>query len=85
MSDKVIQSYVWHDGNCFFVSTINRESSSPLAYGHKYAETMVWEYNYQTSVRGELIGQSEDYANSTREHIKACLQLSETGALKDTW
>lgn len=64
---------------CFFISTINRESSSPFAYGATYAETYVWEYNYELSSRGELVGQYEDCAGSINGHLKAIHDFSKEG------
>lgn len=79
MHNKVMQSYVWHEGKCFFVSTINRESSAVYAYGATYAETMVWEYDYEKRVRGTLIGQGEGLTGSVHTHLAMCKQLAESG------
>ncbi len=83
MSDKVMQSYVWHDGKCFFVSTINRESSEVLAYGHRYAETMVWEYDPETRERGDLVGQFDGVEGTIGTHVSVCRKLNDTGSVKD--
>jgi hypothetical protein len=64
MSDKVMQSYVWHDGKCFFVSTIDRQSSAALSQGGTYAETLVWDYDYEKRERGALVGQGEGATGS---------------------
>jgi len=79
MSHKIIQSYVWHGDKCFFVSTINRESSAAAAYGATYAETMAWEYDHDTAERKAFVGQDEGATNSISAHIKACKRLHETG------
>jgi hypothetical protein len=81
MNVKVMQSYVWHEGECFFVSTINRESSAALAYGATYAETMVWKYDYETRERGDFVGQSEGSTDSIYKHVSMCKQLHEHGKL----
>ena len=83
MTKKLIQSYVWHNGKCFFISTINRESSALLAYGMMYAETMVWEYNYDTSERGKLIGEYSGSKGSLRCHFNICENLQEHGTCED--
>ena len=44
--DRIIKTYVWHGDKCFFVSTINRESSAAILPALRYNETMVWEYNW---------------------------------------
>jgi hypothetical protein len=82
MGNKLIQSYVWHDDKCFFVSTINRESSAALAYGKIYAETMIWEYDYDKRERGELIGQDEDVENSIETHNEVCREIHKNGILE---
>ena len=81
MSDKVMQSYVWHEGKCFFVSTINRASSAALAYGSIYAETMAWEYDYEKRECGGLVGQGEGLTGSIHTHVAMCKQLSNSGNL----
>jgi hypothetical protein len=77
MSDntKLIQTYCHTDHGVFFVSTINRQSSAMESYGRRYAETIAWEYNYETSERGEMIGMGEASEFSIRRHqeIVACL------------
>lgn len=74
---KIIQSYVWHDGKCFFVSTINRESSS--MYGGTYAETMVWEWDETKKERGRIVGQDEGSSGSIYAHQRMCKLIHETG------
>ena len=76
MSNTLIQSYVWHDGKCFFVSTINRESSAMYAAGSRYAETMVWECDAITHERkNPFIGQDEALEDDITMHLKMCLKL----------
>lgn len=79
MSDKLIQSYVWHGDKAFFVSTINRVTSAALAQGMIYAETMVWEWDAKTRERGKRIGQDEDTRDSIHTHIAVCERLQKTG------
>ena len=74
---KIIQSYIWHDGKAFFVSTINRESSA--MYGGTYAETMVWEWDEKTRERGKIVGQDEGSADSIYAHQRMCKRIHETG------
>lgn len=75
--NKIIQSYVYHGDKCFYVSTINRESSTP--YPIIYAETIAWEYDNEKSLAGKLIHQDEDGKNRIDTHFKICRQLSEHG------
>ncbi len=83
MNNKVIQSYVWHENKCFFVSTINRECSAILAYGDIYAETMVWECDTETRKRGNLVWQGEDVRDGIDTHISVCRKIHETGNFED--
>ena len=55
---RLIKSYVWHEGKCFFVSTIERDSS--CMYPSRFVEVMVWVFDWDTDKRGELIHQSEE-------------------------
>lgn len=83
----LIQSYVGKDeGNCFFVSTIYRRSSS--MYGGMYYETLVWKVDAKTFERGDMIDIGE--LNSVRAptyraaalllHAEVCARLSERRA-----
>ena len=78
MSDKVIQSYVWHEKECFFVSTIERDSSAMLAPG-RYNETIVWEYDYDARKRGELVFQDEDSKGRIVKHLILCENIVKIG------
>lgn len=74
MSDRIIKSYVWHGDECFFVSTLERDSSA-IEYPHRYNETMVWNYDWHKALRQELIHQDEDSKGSIRTHQRICEQL----------
>ena len=77
MNTKVAQTHVWHEGACFFVSTINRESSSIL--GGTFAETLVWKWDEATRQRGDLIGQTGGSTDSIHAHQAMVKRLHETG------
>jgi hypothetical protein len=81
MSDvvPVIKSYVWHEEQCYFVSTIDRESIAALAPGLVYAETLVWKVDFATGIRGAMVHQAEDPRGSIAEHIAICQRLRATG------
>ena len=81
MNEPLIKSYVYHNNECFFVSTINRESSAQLVYGHVFAETMAWNLEPDCFTRKDLIGQFEDRKNSIVVHTEVCEQLIKTGEL----
>ncbi len=76
-SKALAQTYVWHEGKGFFVSTIDRESSA--MYAGVYAETMAWEWDSEERVRGELVGQDESGQGSIARHMLMVQRLYETG------
>ncbi len=41
MNNKIAQSYIWHEGKRYFVSTIERDASA-IDYRSRYNETIVW-------------------------------------------
>ena len=84
--DRVIKSYVWHGEKCFFVSTIERESSAAMAYGARYNETLVWEYDWERQKRWGLLYQEEDAKGSISRHLCVCMALYRDGTLEvDDW
>lgn len=79
MSNQLIRSNVRHEDKWFFVSTINRESSSMFAAGMIYAETMVWEYDNTTGERGAFLFQTDGARDSITAHTKCCERIATTG------
>ena len=54
--ERQLKTYVWHEGKCFFVSTIIRDSSA-VGYPSRFAETITWEHDWKTNERGEMVDQ----------------------------
>lgn len=82
----LIQTYVFflsktQEDKVFFVSTIDRESSS--MYGGRYAETLVWEWDKTTKIRGDIVGMGEGFQGSIRTHMKICEKLYEVGTMEE--
>lgn len=77
MNKQLILSHVNHGDKTFFVSTINRQSSS--MDGGTYAETMAWEFDQKTKERLGLVGQQASLTNSLSAHFRVCKKLFETG------
>ncbi|MES2530460.1 MAG: hypothetical protein V4636_05455 [Pseudomonadota bacterium] len=79
MSDsRDIKTYVWHGEQCYFVSTITRDSSCEA--GHRFSETIVWEYDWATGKRGGCaIGEFSSPADSIEEHQRQVAALHATG------
>lgn len=80
----LIQTYVFYssetqEDKAFFVSTIDRESSS--MYSHRYAETIVWEWDNSTKKRGDLIHMGEGMQGSIRTHFNICEKLYKDGTM----
>ena len=78
---KIIQSYVWYKNKCFFVSTVNRESSATSLYDPIYAETIVWDYDYELRECGSIIWQDEDAESGIYTHQWICEQLHNSGII----
>lgn len=73
-SRHMIQSHVWApDERCYFVSSIDRESSAALAYGARYVETLVW--RWERGTRTDLIYTGE----GPKEHFRVCEFLMKHG------
>jgi hypothetical protein len=80
MTDKcLIRSYVWHEGQCFYVSTIDRDSSAMLG-PRRFAETIVWKFDFDANVRGEQMSMHSGLEGSVFTHLKVCGCLHETGS-----
>ena len=78
-SDKrVIKTYVWYGDQCFFVSTITRDSSAMLAPG-LYNETLVWEYDWDNREQKGLIHQAGCPKDSIFKHQEIVNLLYKTG------
>ena len=76
---NVIKSYVWHGDKCFFVSTIERDSSSMIGLD-RYNETIVWEFDRDNNEMGEIVSSRGDSKGSLRAHFNVCALLHETGS-----
>ena len=81
---RQLKSYVWHrtTGRCFFVSTIERDSSAmteppPM----RFMETIAWEYDWDSRMRGELVAM-DGSNNVLIQHFEMCRQLYNTGEYK---
>jgi hypothetical protein len=77
-SIPVIKSYVWHGKKCFFVSTVERDSSCDEP--SRYNETTVWDYDYDARTRGELLFCDGAGRGSTRQHYAVCERIVKTGS-----
>lgn len=75
---RIMCSYVWHKDVCFFISTIDRDSSD--GYRHLYAETLVWEYDWENRQRGDKIIYSDgDLAGHIDGHVEICKSFHDRG------
>lgn len=83
MSDsRQIKSYVWHGGKCFFVSTIERDSSA-MEGPRRYNETIVWDYDYEKRERGAMILQEGCTEGSIWMHNRICEALYLSGVYQE--
>lgn len=72
------QSYVWHEGKCFFVSTIERNFDT-CEGTMRGMETLVWQYNFEAKEREEIIYQ----AGGVHDHQNVCRCLIALGVVPD--
>jgi hypothetical protein len=77
--DRLAKSYIWHGQQCYFVSTINRESSAALAYGARYSETLVFAFDWEKRERTDLLHQADGAESSIHTHLDICKKLHEQG------
>lgn len=81
----LIQTYVFfsnetQEDKAFYVSTIDRESSS--MYGGRYAETIVWEWDSAERKRRSILHMESGIQGSIRIHQHVCAELYEFGKIK---
>ena len=74
-SDAVIKSFVYTNTGVYFVSTIERDCSAPEAYGMRYNETAVWEWDTENRKPGKLLSEHSDARKSISVHQQVCLDL----------
>ena len=79
---KVIQSYVWRGSKVYFVSTIERDSSSLVVF-ERYNETMAWELDPKTLEKGDLVAEGSNARDYIREHLRFCEELHKYGYVRD--
>jgi len=80
----LIQTYVFfssetQEDKAFFVSTIDRQSSS--MYGGRYAETIVWEWDSVDRKRGDIVHMDSGMQGSIRIHQIVCEELYKHGKI----
>jgi hypothetical protein len=76
--DRVIKTFVWHKGECFFVSTIDRASSA-IAGPSRYNETLVWRYDWKKTERLAQVHQAEDRQGSIATHQRLVKAIHDFG------
>lgn len=76
----MIATYVSHKGKWWRVSTINRESSALGSYGHKYTETLVWDWDVETQKIGNICHMGECSEGSIHKHQQIVNKIHEGGA-----
>jgi hypothetical protein len=81
--DRLAKTYVWHGERCFFVSTADRDSSALAAGDVRYAETLVWEYDWSTGERGKIVAQASCAPGSITTHLIVVESLNRTGKYDD--
>jgi len=80
--NRILKSYAWHGNSCFFVSTIERESSD-MEGPRRFNETVVWTFDWSARKNGNLIHTADDSRGSIREHLRIVESYIKTGAAPD--
>ena len=75
----LINSYVWYGPQCFYVSTRDRDSSAIL-WSRRFAETTVWEFDFDKNERGSQVSTYADLEGSIFTHLQVCQFLHKTGS-----
>ena len=75
---RLIKSYVWHGEECFFVSTITRDSSAMLG-PRRFSETIVWKFNWMNNEQGEQVSMHSGSPDTYFTHLQVCQFLHDTG------
>jgi len=75
----VIQSHVWHEGTCFFVSTTLIECSSPHGQWVFYYEHMATLLDESGPYSLGIVARSPNDCKAFEYHSDLCRQLSRTG------
>lgn len=81
--DQIAKSYIWNGGKCYFVSTIERDSSA-MDGPRRYSETLVWEWDAENMKRGDFVFQSDDITGSIGEHISTVQKIHSAGEFWNT-
>jgi nitrate reductase beta subunit len=79
--ERKLKSYVFHGDQCYFVSTIMRDSSA-VGYPSRYAETMTWEYDWKTNERGKIVDQ-DGSGDALTQHMRVVSDFYRCGKRKD--
>ena len=76
---RKLKTYVWHGDKCFFVSTIERESSAMVQPpAPRFNETLAWNYDWDRGVRGDIVAQDGE-GEACDQHTRMVEQLYVTG------
>jgi len=75
---RQLTSYVWHKGQCYFVSTIERDSSANVPPVPRFMETIAWEYDWDARQRGSMVA-TEGSGSAVSQHFEMCQQLHRNG------
>jgi hypothetical protein len=73
---------VWHGEECFFVSTIDRDSSAMLG-PRRFSETKVWRFDWNADEKGEELLTIGGSAGNIHQHIDLCQAIYKGGCPSD--
>jgi hypothetical protein len=75
---RIWKSYVWHGDKCYFVSTIERTFDT-CGGSRRGQETLVWDYDWDKSERGDLVHQGRGVC----DHERICRCIIAEGIMPD--
>lgn len=81
-NQSIAKTTVWNKGECFYISTLNRESSAAISPPMRYNETIAWECDRSGSVRGAIVGMGEAPSGSLKTHQRIVKQLFDYGEVR---
>ncbi len=75
---EIWKSYVWHNGKCYFVSTIERTFDTGIGEV-RGQETIAWAYDWKKGERGDMLYQG----GNVHDHQQVCRCLIAEGLFPD--
>ena len=76
--ERKLKSFIFRGDDCFYVSTIERDSSAAVSPPPRFFETIAWDYEWELQARGGQVAIT-GYGPAFEQHSKVCEQLFRNG------